>query len=314
VQSLTAGPGARRLLYTVAEPTRPAVLRTLEDGCERTVLDPNADWLNAVALVVPEPLLCPRDGLEIPYWLLLPPGEARVPAIVEIHGGPNNQFSNTFYFDQQLWAAHGYAVVYGNPRGSYGYSLDFYNGCVGDLVGEDARDVLAMLDHAAATHPRVDAGVAAVTGYSYGGYMTNQIVTITDRFRAAVSGAGITDLVSWVATADIGRWFEAKYLGGPPGARLQHYAERSPVLQADRVRTPLLIFHGERDTRVPIAQAEELLYALLGQGVEAALLRLPGDDHGSIRRVGVGGGSPSHQLAVRRAVLEWFDRHLGMAP
>jgi dipeptidyl aminopeptidase/acylaminoacyl peptidase len=308
VQSLSAGSDRQSHLYIVSEPTRPTELRLLEGGEERTVFTPN-EWLDEYELAEPVPRTCVRDGLELPYWLLMPAGEESVPVILEIHGGPNNEFSNCFYFDQQLWAAQGYAVVYGNPRGSYGYSREFYNGCLNDLVGEDAQDVLAMLDDAIAADSRVDAERATVTGYSYGGYMTNQIVAITDRFKAAASGAGITNLFSWVATADIGRWFEKMYLGGTATERQQHYIERSPVLQAGRIRTPLLIFHGERDTRVPVSQAEEMLYAVLEQGVDASLLRLPGDDHGGIRRVGVGMSSPKHQLAVRHAVIDWFDRY-----
>jgi dipeptidyl aminopeptidase/acylaminoacyl peptidase len=133
---------------------------------------------------------------------------------------------------------------------------------------------------------------------------------VTDRFRAAVSGSGPTNLVSMAGTSDLGRWLSHMYQRGPVHEHLDHYIDRSPVFSASRVRTPLLIYHGGDDPRVPASQALEFLYQLFCAGVEAKALILPGEKHWMVRRIGVGFGTPVHQRAIRAATLDWFDSHL----
>jgi dipeptidyl aminopeptidase/acylaminoacyl peptidase len=181
---------------------------------------------------------------------------------------------------------------------------------IGDFGGEDLQDVLAMLDDAHVREPRLDLARAGVTGFSYGGYMTNRAITVTDRFRAAVSGSGPTNLVSMAGTSDLGRWLSHIYQCGPLNEHLDHYIERSPVFAAHRVRTPLLIYQGGDDPRVPVTQAQEFLYQLSCAGVEARALVLPGEKHFMFRRIGVGFGTPVHQRAIRDTTLDWFDRHV----
>jgi dipeptidyl aminopeptidase/acylaminoacyl peptidase len=283
-----------------------------ENGTERVVLAPNRALLEDVEVGVPGEFHIQRAGEDLQYWMLMPhlDGEHKVPVILDIHGGPSSQFSATLYYEHQVWSASGYAVVYGNPRGSHGYSDRFLRGAVGDFGGEDLQDVLAMLDDALAREPRLDGDRCGVTGFSYGGYMTNRAITVTNRFRAAVSGSGPTNLVSMAGTSDLGHWLSHIYQLGPAHKHLAHYIDRSPVFAADHVRTPLLIYQGADDPRVPATQAQEYVYALQCAGVEARALLLPGDKHHMIRRIGVGFGSPVHQRAIREATLDWFNCHL----
>lgn len=314
-QSVSGDKTGKRLLAVRSDFTHFADLCVYEDGRERVVLEPNRALLDELEVGTPTSFYIRRAGEDLDYWLLMPAesGAGRVPVILDIHGGPSSQFSATLYYEHQVWSNRGYAVVYGNPRGSHGYSDRFLRGPVGDFGGEDLQDVFAMLDDALAREPRLDGDRVGVTGYSYGGYMTNRAITLTPRFRAAVSGSGPTNLVSMAGSSDLGRYLSTIYQQGPVQAQLGHYIERSPVFAAHRVRTPLLMYHGSDDPRVRATQAEEYLYELCGYGVEAKALLLPGETHQMIRRIGVGTGSPVHQRAIREATLDWFDRHLRSA-
>jgi len=301
-----------RLLAVRSNLTRLGELCLYDGVNQHVLLSPNRELFEEVQVGVPRVFWISRAGEDLQYWLLMPPdtGAEKIPVILDIHGGPSSQFSATLYYEHQVWSESGYAVVYGNPRGSHGYSDRFLRGPIGDFGGQDLLDVFAMLDDALAREPRLDGSRVGVTGYSYGGYMTNRAVTVTDRFRAAVSGSGPTNLVSMAGTSDLGRWLSSIYQLGPLHQRIDHYIERSPVFSAHRVHTPLLIYQGADDPRVPASQAQEYVYALTGVGVEARLLLLPGDKHHMIRRIGVGFGSPVHQHAIRAATLDWFDGHL----
>jgi dipeptidyl aminopeptidase/acylaminoacyl peptidase len=312
VQHASADAEGRRLVAVRSTSTLPSELVVIDKGEVRGVFAPNSDWLSGIA--IPKPLMrwTRRDNVDLQYWVLAPEKtEGRLPVVLDVHGGPDSQYSETFYFDHMLWAARGYAVVYGNPRGSTGYSPKFLNGVVRDWGGEDAKDLLAILDDALAQDPRLDRDRVVVTGYSYGGYLTHRLIGITDRFKAAVSGCGPTNLISKLATSDLGRWFERVHYGASPNEKLDWFLDRSPVFAAARIKTPLLMYYGEADQRVPPSQGDEMLYALSRAGTEVELIRLPGENHGVARPIGIGNGTPAHQRAVRRAVVGWFDRHLG---
>ncbi|HEV8319425.1 MAG TPA: S9 family peptidase [Vicinamibacterales bacterium] len=311
VQHASADAYGRRVIAVRSTSTSPSELVVIEKGELRAVFAPNSDWISRITILKPLMRWTRRGDVDLQYWVLAPEKSDRLPVVLDIHGGPDSQYSETFYFDHMLWAARGYAVVYGNPRGSTGYSPKFLNGVVRDWGGEDAKDVLAILDDALAQDPRLDGERVAVTGYSYGGYMTHRLIGITDRFKAAASGCGPTDLISKLGTSDLGRWFERVHYGASPNEKLDWYLDRSPVFAAARIKTPLLMYYGEADQRVPPSQGDEMLYALSRAGTEVELIRFPGENHGVARPIGIGNGTPAHQRAVREAVVGWFDRHLG---
>ena len=225
----------------------------------------------------------------------------RYPLILQIHGGPYGRFTDTFNSRSQLWAANGYTVLMPNPRGSTGYGNRFATANVGDWGGKDFKDIMAGVDTVIA-RGIADPDKLVVMGGSYGGFMTFWTITQTDRFKAAIGHAGISDWYSFHGQSDVPGLMEYGF-GGQPWASAETYRKWSPMTHVDRVKTPLLITHGERDLRVPIAQAEQYYRALRKRGVETVFLRYPREGH-SIQE-------PNHQIDLFQRQLEWFDSHLG---
>ncbi|MBO0859606.1 MAG: S9 family peptidase [Chloracidobacterium sp.] len=245
------------------------------------------------------------DNLEIEGLLVTPLGYEegkRYPLILQIHGGPYGRFTDTFNTRSQLWAANGYAVLMPNPRGSTGYGNRFATANIGDWGGKDFKDIMAGVD-AVIARAIADPDELVVMGGSYGGFMTFWTITQTDRFKAAIGHAGISDWRSFHGQSDVPGLMEFG-LGGQPWASAETYRKWSPITHVDRVKTPLMITHGERDLRVPIAQADQFYRALKKRGVETIFLRYPREGH-SIQE-------PNHQIDLFQRQLEWFDSHLGI--
>jgi len=245
------------------------------------------------------------DNFDVEGLLVSPLGYEegkRYPLILQIHGGPYGRFTDTFNTRSQLWAANGYAVLMPNPRGSTGYGNRFATANLGDWGGKDFKDIMAGVDTVIA-RGIVDPDKLVVMGGSYGGFMTFWTVTQTDRFKAAIGHAGISDWYSFHGQSDVPGLMEYGF-GGQPWASAETYRKWSPMTHVDRVKTPLLITHGERDLRVPIAQAEQYYRALKKRGVETVFLRYPREGHGI--------QEPNHQIDLFQRQLEWFDSHLGI--
>ena len=239
--------------------------------------------------------------------LWLPRGRGPHPTVLMVHGGPHNAFGERYAADAQLVAAAGHAVLLVNPRGSGGSSEAFGRAVIGDWGGEDLADLLAALDHVLGAHPeRLDPARTAIMGGSFGGFMATWAITRTDRFACAVAGAPVTWLEGMALTSDIGPSWGRDEFCGPPVERAAHLADRSPLTGAARVRTPLLLYHGESDLRVPIGQSEAFLAAVTAAGGTAELLRVPGEGH-----VLPGDATPVHARLVREAILPFLARHLG---
>ncbi|HEV2801621.1 MAG TPA: S9 family peptidase [Pyrinomonadaceae bacterium] len=247
------------------------------------------------------------DNLEIEGLLVKPLGyEAgkRYPLILQIHGGPYAQFAYGFNTRAQIFAANGYAVLLPNPRGSTGYGQKFTTANIGDWGGKDYQDLMAGVDELIKTG-LADPERLGVMGGSYGGFMTFWVITQTDRFKAAIGHAGISDWYSFHGQSDIPGLMEYGF-GGTPWTAREAYEKWSPVRFADRVKTPLMITHGEQDRRVPIAQAEQYYRALRKRGVETVFVRYPREGHGIIE--------PNHQIDLVGRQLEWFNKHLKSSP
>jgi dipeptidyl aminopeptidase/acylaminoacyl peptidase len=266
----------------------------------------NADWLDKVQLSEPEEVWFDSfDGTKIQGWLLKPPDfdpTKRYPLLLYIHGGPHAQYGNTFFHEFQLHAARGYIVVYTNPRGSMGYDETFAAIIRGNWGDVDFKDIMAAADFAASL-PYVDESRMAVAGGSYGGYMTNWIVTHTDRFRCAITDRSVVDLVSMAGTSDFpfkpdGYW-EGNFWDRP-----EKLWEQSPLRYVANVKTPLLIIHSEGDLRCPIGQAEELFAALKRLKKEVVFVRYPQEtSHGLSRS-----GPPDLRLDRLNRICEWLDK------
>jgi dipeptidyl aminopeptidase/acylaminoacyl peptidase len=318
VQSFSVDRAARRAALLVTDPVMPAEVWLWEDGHSapstgeraslRRLSHVNDALVAQLALVHPQDLRLTRpDGTEIDGWLLAPPhpNNNPLPLILFVHGGPHNYVGDTFSFDNQLYAALGFAVLYVNPRGSGGYGEHFARAVCGDWGGKDFEDLMAMLDHVIARgNPPIDDKRLGITGGSYGGFMTCWAITRTSRFAAAVAGACISNLISYFGTSEIGASWNVREFGGPPEERLVWYVERSPVLHAAKVTTPLLLYHGEADLTCAIEQSEQMFAALHRLGKTVEFLRVPTESHGVL------GGSSAHRVAGREAIVGWFTRLL----
>jgi dipeptidyl aminopeptidase/acylaminoacyl peptidase len=265
----------------------------------------NDALLNSVTLVEPEEINFKSfDGTPVQGWLMKPQGwraAERYPLILSIHGGPHGMFGWGFNSTFQIYAARGYAVLYLNPRGSTGYGQRFSDGTLKEWGGGDYRDLMLGVDEALRRYSWIDSERIGVTGGSYGGFMTNWIITQTPRFRAAVSVASVSNLISFYATSLYQDLIHAEF-GGFPWDDYDLLWRWSPIRYVNRAQTPTLFLHGEQDNDVHITQAEEMYMGLRRRGVETVLVRYPREGHGF--------REPRHRVDALERTLGWFDRFL----
>ncbi|MFO7271682.1 MAG: S9 family peptidase [Sphaerobacter thermophilus] len=250
------------------------------------------------------------DGMEIEGMLVRPRGAGNPPwpLVTLIHGGPTASWAYGLRPSGpgswiHLLAARGCAVLLPNPRGSAGYGLAFAEANIGDLGGGDLQDILAGVD-ACVRDGIADPERLGVGGWSYGGYLTCWAITQTDRFRAAVAGASITNWYSFHGGTNI-PGFDEIFLRDNPFTLDGRYATRSPIFYVDRVRTPTLFLHGEQDPCCPVGQAYEMTRGLRSRGVEAQCVVYPREPHGVRER--------EHQRDVMERAVNWFVERLGVA-
>ncbi len=301
----------RRFAALIATATEPGdvYVGDVASGALRRLTNVNAALLDEAYVARPERIeFSGADGWRIEGWLLKPPGFdplRRHPLVLEIHGGPHTAYGHSFFHEFQVLAGRGYLVLYVNPRGSHSYGERFVHACVGDWGGKDCEDLMAAVDHVVAMG-FVDETRLAVTGGSYGGFMTNWVIGHTRRFAAAASARCVSNNLSFFGTSDIGWHFGEYELGGAnPYDDPERFLRFSPVSYVKNVTTPLLILHAENDYRCPIEQAEQFFAALRYLGKTARFVRYPKDTHDLTR-----GGTPSNRVHHMRSVVEWFDRYL----
>ena len=244
-------------------------------------------------------------GFHVQGWLLTPTGKpaiAKLPMITEIHGGP--AWANMPAYLGQGFGRHlldaGYALFLPNPRGSYGQGEAFTRANVRDFGYGDLRDILSGVDAAERAAP-IDDHRLGLTGWSYGGYMTMFAVTQTQRFRAAVAGAGIADWLSYYGENGIDAWM-IPYFGASVYADPAVYAKSSPMTFIGQVRTPTLAVVGENDIECPAPQTMEFWHALHDLGVPTASVVYPGEGH-RMR-------DPKHLADLQQRTIAWFGRYL----
>jgi dipeptidyl aminopeptidase/acylaminoacyl peptidase len=300
------------LIYFVAmDPTTPTELYRWVNGAEERVTNFN-DWVGMVSLSKPEQFKFKAgDGVEIEGWIMRPadfrPG-IKYPAILEIHGGPKTAYGYSFMFEFQVLANEGFVVVFMNPRGSDGYGEEFAD-IRGHYGERDYEDLMEGLDYVLRSYDFIDPNRLGVIGGSYGGFMTNWIVTHTDRFRAAVTDRSISNWVSFFGTSDIGPYFANDQIGGDEGkdfwGYLETYLAKSPIMYVKNVKTPLLIIHSLEDYRCWFDQAVQLYTALKYMGKEVRMVVFPGENHDLSRF-----GKPNHRVVRLRSIVDWFSEKL----
>ena len=274
-------------------------------GDARLVTGHNLGFARSHDLVEPDEIDFPSfDGTRIQGWLIKPVDwreDRKYPLILSIHGGPHGMSGWAFNPTFQVYATHGYAVLYLNPRGSNGYGQKFSDGTLNEWGGGDYKDLMAGVDEALRVYPWIDKDRMGVTGGSYGGFMTNWIITQTPRFKAAVSVASLSNLVSFYSTSLYQDLIHAEF-GGFPWDNYEQLWQWSPLRYVRQAQTPTLFIHGEQDNDVHITQAEEMYTALKRRGVETVLVRYPREGHG-LRE-------PKHRVDALERTLAWFDRYL----
>jgi dipeptidyl aminopeptidase/acylaminoacyl peptidase len=251
-----------------------------------------------------------NEGSKVQAWLVPPAkieADKKYPMVVLIHGGPSSvttsEWPASFGMARAIIAAlstRGYYVLLPNPRGSYGQGEDFTRANVQDFGGGDLRDMLAGIDAVTKKYP-VDPARLGVTGWSYGGFMTMWTVTQTNRFRAAVAGAGIANWQSYYGQNLIDQWmipFFGASVYDDPGV----YEKSSPIRFIKNVKTPTLIIVGERDAECPASQSYEFWHALKTLGVPTKLIIYPGEGHLFIE--------PKNQADRLDQTVAWFDKYL----
>ena len=311
---VTIGPRFQPQLAVSADGTRAAAAYEGPDDPPEVVLWENgtARTLTALNAEVAPMLGSPEqqsyrwksfDGLEIEGILVLPRErpEGPLPLVVVVHGGPTGCWPWAFTTGlSHVLTADGYALFLPNVRGSVGRGPEFAEANLGDMGGGDLQDIITGVDALVRDGIADDARVA-ISGGSYGGFMSSWAITQTDRFAAAMPFAVVTDWVSFHSTTNIGQ-FDRLYLQAEPWDAAGEYTNRSPVYHAHKCKTPTLILHGEDDLCTPLGQAFELYNALVEGGCEAELVVYPREGHGWTER--------DHQLDSWNRIRDWLARHL----
>jgi len=241
-------------------------------------------------------------------WVMKPAGfkeGEKYPTILQIHGGPLGIYGDAIYHEFQVLTSAGYVVIYTNPRGSAGYGEEYAATLNGRHGTVDYRDVLDFVLDAVKRFEFIDGERLGVTGGSYGGYLTNWIITQTDLFKAAVACRSTCNRHSHHGYSDLGFKHGESGNMGYPWRDEEKLLKQSPIRYAKNVKTPLLLIHSENDLRCTIQQAEEFFVALRELGVDTEMVRFPDENHELSRS-----GKPKHREERLRHILRWFDKYL----
>lgn len=289
------------IVASVSDLTRPAEVYALEKGGLKRLTTVNDSILGAVRLAEARNVqFKSKDGTEVEGFIHLPvdyqPGR-RYPTLLRIHGGPVSQYRASFNLEAQFFAAHGYVVVMTNPRGSSGYGQEFSHALWADWGNKDFEDVMAGVDYAVA-EGYADPDRLGVGGWSYGGILTNFVITQTTRFKGAITGASEVFMPANYGHDHYQLQWEAEM--GLPWENLDAWLKISPFMRVAKVTTPTLVMGGEHDWNVPIQNSEQLYQALRRLGVPTQLVVYPGEPHG-LR-------SAAFQKDRLERYLEWYDR------
>lgn len=247
-----------------------------------------------------------NDGVQFIGWVLLPDDydpAKKYPAILDIHGGPKTVYGKVYYHEMQFWANLGYIVFFTNPRGSDGRGNEFM-----DIFGKygtiDYEDLMKFTDIVLENYS-IDMSRVGVTGGSYGGFMSNWIITHTDRFACAATQRSISNWLSFYGTSDIGFYFTEDQIHGNIFTDFSKLWDHSPLKYAANVKTPTLFIHSDEDYRCPLEQGLQLYTALVDRKVETRFVMFKKENHELSRS-----GLPRHRVRRLQEITDWMEKYL----
>ena len=298
----------RGAVFTASAPDQPGEVYLWDGEQERQITTLNDEFRARTDLVLPQEFTFDSDGHEIHGWVLLPPGEEKVPLLFNIHGGPFTQYGWGFFDEFQIYVGAGYGVVAINPRGSSGYGLAHGEAPCGrwaEDVPPDMEDLSAAPYAAAALFPRLDVDRKGIMGGSYGGLATVMVTSMDTSYLSAVAERGVYNWVSMAGTTDI-PWFMYLHLKVDMPDGVDEIWRASPLARAHRINTPTLVLHSEGDYRCPTEQGQQLFGILYRAGVDTELVLFPPEEGHELSR----SGKPKHRVERFEAILEWHARYL----
>ncbi len=298
------------IAYTISATTTPIELWLFKNEKETQLSSFNHDWVTQHMISDCERFAYQSSGGHtVEGWIIRPPTfqqGTKYPLLLEIHGGPRGVYGYSFMHEFQVLAAHGWVILYVNPYGSGGYTQDFQSLLPGHYGERDYQDLMEVIDYVIQNYTFIDADRLGVLGGSYGGFMTNWIITHTTRFKAAVTMRSISNWSSMFGCSDIGWTFVRREIGDAlPWENEEQFQSKSPIRYIGNAQTPTLIIHSEEDYRCPIEQAEQLFTALKYRGIPTELLRFPNEDHNLSRS-----GKPRHREERLHHIIRWFKTYL----
>lgn len=305
-EGVDLSPDGKFLVMTWRDVAHPAELyRADADGKNfRPLTQVNAALIGELALNnTEEHWVTSKDGARIQLFVVKPfqfDATKKYPAVLIIHGGPQQMFGNAYRAEYQIYAQAGFVTAFSNPRGSPGYGQKFVEEISGDYGGKVYDDLMKVTDYLE-TLPYVDRSRIGASGGSFGGFMVDWIEGHTDRFRALIAHAGPSDQISFFGTTEE-LWFPTWDLKGTPWTNWNYYVDMSPIKYAPYFKTPILITHGELDYRVLIEQGEEMFTALQKMGVESKFIRFPDEGHWILK--------PQNSKFWYEQQLDWMKQHL----
>lgn len=265
------------------------------------------DFYETKDIRMPTPVTFTQEDDIIYGWVLTPHNynpHSYYPAILDIHGGPKTVYGEVYYHEMQVWANMGYIVFFANPRGGDGRGNAF-----GDIRGKygtiDYDDLMKFTDIVLEKYPCIDITRLGVTGGSYGGFMTNWIITHTNRFAAAASQRSIANWISFMTTSDIGEDFTKDQQNGDIWQNYEKLWWHSPLRYVDHCKTPTLFIHSNEDYRCPYSEGLQMYSALCMHGVDTRLCMFKGENHELSR-----GGKPRHRIKRLQEITNWMNQHL----
>jgi dipeptidyl aminopeptidase/acylaminoacyl peptidase len=295
---------ANRIVVLDSTVDRPEELFAVEGRKVRPLTHHNDEWLAGVRVApVEEISAVSKDGTRIHGFMVKPPDYVagqKYPTVLQIHGGPVSQYANAFMPLWQVLASQGFVVIAANPRGSSGRGEGFSKGIWAEWGGRDTEDVLSIVDYVVA-QGIADPNRLGVGGWSYGGILTNFVISQDTRFKAATSGASTGNALAGYGTDMYVREYEAEL--GTPWTNLEGYLRNAyPLLNADQIKTPTLFLCGDKDFNVPLLNSEQMYQALRSTGVDTQLIIYPDQFHG-LRK-------PSYLKDRAQRYVAWFHKYL----